>query len=213
MPTVYQLKDYLIKYKNLIQNGIDSCKGYYVINPGGDLQRTQENLAPRFENLDGWEGSIGEAPKESDILHAFDEKNIFIYAGHGGGEQYIKSRYIKSRNYIPPSLLLGCSSGLLKGDGYINPYGTAYNYINGGCPMLLVNLWDVTDKDIDMFTVDALKKWGFFVDYDSFDTFDLCMENLTFAQSVAKSRDVCKLKYLNGASPIVYGLPLQLETV
>lgn len=211
MPTLSQLETYLIKYKNLLGNGIDSCKGYYVINPGNDLKRTEANLGPRFTNLDGWEGIIGKAPNELDILKAFDEKNLYIYAGHGGGEQYIKSKNIKKRDYIPPSLLLGCSSGLLKGGELIHPYGTSYNYINGGCPMLLVNLWDVTDKDIDLFTVEILTKWGFFVDYDSFDPFDISINNPTLPQCVAKSKDVCKLKYLNGAAPIIYGLPLRLE--
>lgn len=79
--------------------------------------------------------------------------------------------------------------------------------------MLLVNLWDVTDKDIDMFTISVLTKWGFFVDYDSFDMFDLTAENRTLPECVAASRDVCKLKYLNGAAPIVYGLPLKLQSM
>lgn len=152
-------------------------------------------------------------PDDSNILKAFDEKNLYIYAGHGGGEQYIKSKNIKKRDFIPPSLLLGCSSGLLKGGGSIHPYGTAYNYINGGCPMLLVNMWDVTDKDIDLFTISALTKWGFFVDYDSFDPFDISVNNSTISLSVAEARNVCKLKYLNGAAPIIYGLPLRLETI
>ncbi|KAG0690691.1 hypothetical protein C6P40_001914 [Pichia californica] len=213
MPTLSQLESYLIKHKNLLENGIDPCKGYYVINPGGDLVRTEANLGSRFRTLNGWEGLVGEPPSDFDIEKAFDESNLYIYAGHGGGEQYIKSKKIKKRSYIPPSLLLGCSSGSLKGDGSIYQYGTAYNYINGGCPMLLVNLWDVTDKDIDLFTIDALTKWGFFVDYDSFDPFAISENNPMLSQCVAKSRDVCKLKYLNGAAPIIYGLPLRLETM
>lgn len=213
MPSLIQLQDYLIKYKNYIDSGIDACKGFYVINPGGDLKRTEKTLAPKFKHLDGWDGVVGEPPEEMQILNCFNEANLFIYAGHGGGEQYVRSKNIKSRDTIPPSLLLGCSSGTMKGDGYVQPYGTAYNYINGGCPMLLVNLWDVTDKDIDMFTISVLTKWGFFVDYDSFDMFDLTAENRTLPECVAASRDVCKLKYLNGAAPIVYGLPLKLQSM
>lgn len=211
MPTLHQLKDYLIKYKNLMTNGIDVTKGYYVINPGADLKQTELNLAPRFKILEGWDGKVGEPPKDEDILNAFDNKNLYVYAGHGGGEQYVKSKFIKQRNYIPPTLLLGCSSGLLKGSGLIHPYGTAYNYINGGCPMLLVNLWDVTDKDIDKFTIETLTKWGFLDGDDEIDLFDLSVESYTLAQCVSRSRDVCKLKYLNGAAPIIYGLPLSLE--
>lgn len=212
MPSVVQLQDYLIKYKSLMETGIEPNKGYYVLNPGGDLKRTEENLYPRFKNLDGWHGVVGEPPKEAELLEAFDNSNLYIYAGHGGGEQYIRSKHIKTRESIPPTLLLGCSSGLLKGEGFIHQHGTAYNYINGGCPMLLVNLWDVTDKDIDLFTVNALTNWGFFVDYDSFDPFDLSVNNHTLSECVARARDVCKLKYLNGAAPVMYGIPLMLES-
>jgi hypothetical protein len=212
MPSIYQLGEYLNKYKDLLDNGINSNKGYYVINPGSDLKRTEENLAPRFQNLQSWNGIVGKAPSENEILEGISNSNMYIYAGHGGGEQYIKSKTIKSQSYIPPTLLLGCSSGSLKGSGSMHLYGTAYNYINGGCPMVLVNLWDVTDKDIDLFTVDALTKWGFFVDYDSFDPFDMEIGE-TLAQCVMKARNVCKLRYLNGAAPIIYGLPLKLECV
>lgn len=212
MPTVLQLRQYLSKYKHLLDNGINTDKGYYVINPGGDLKRTEENLSPKFNCLNGWSGVIGIPPTETELMKAFDEANLYMYAGHGGGEQYIRSKTIKARENIPPSLLLGCSSGSLKGEGFVHPYGTAYNFINGGCPMLLVNLWDVTDKDIDLFTINALTKWGFLVDYDSFDPFDLNIESISLAECVTKSRDVCKLKYLNGAAPIIYGLPLSLET-
>lgn len=212
MPTLQQLKNHLITYKDFIDNGISSNKGYYVINPGGDLQRTEDNLAPRFEHLDGWDGVVGAPPNEPQLMHAFDTTGLYIYAGHGGGEQFIKSKAIKARSYIPPTLLLGCSSGALKGEGFVYPYGTAYNYIMGGCPMLLVNLWDVTDKDIDTFTVETLTRWGFFVDYESLDPFDLDATNETLPESVARSRDVCKLKYLNGAAPVIYGLPLRLES-
>lgn len=216
MPTLQQLEESLKKYKYLLDNGISSKKGYYVINPGKDLKRTEENLGPRFTNLEGWNGIIGRAPDEQEIIEGISKADLYIYAGHGGGEQYIKSKNIKSRIYTPPTLLLGCSSGALKGNGSMHLYGTPYNYINGGCPMVLVNLWDVTDKDIDMFTVDALTKWGFFVNYDSIDPFDVQLdndENLDLAQCIAKSRDICKLKYLNGAAPIIYGLPLKLESM
>jgi separase len=51
-------------------------------------------------------------------------------------------------------------------------------------------LWDVTDKDIDAF---------------SFSVLDF-MNHETLPKSVAKARNVCMLKYLNGAAPIIYGV-------
>lgn len=78
-------------------------------------------------------------------------------------------------------------------------------------PCLVVNLWDVTDKDIDKFaqsvfnrlklepeTVKA-RKQGKNVG-----------SGVSVVRAVAESRDVCKLKYLTGAAPIVYGIPFYL---
>ena len=61
---------------------------------------------------------------------------------------------------------------------------------------MVANLWDVTDKDIDLFLEELLHAW-----LKSANKKDL-------ASCVAVSRDVCKLPYLIGAAPVVYGLPL-----
>lgn len=211
-PTVKHLMDRLINEKSLIQGGISSENGYYVINPGGDLKRTENVLGPKFKEMASWTGSIGAKPLESEILRSFQNSNLYIYAGHGGGEQYIRSSMIKKQDYIPPTLLFGCSSGKLKSKLF--PYGTPYNYIMGGCPCLLVNLWDVTDKDTDLFTMTVLKEWGVLDDgFESIgeDYFIQCDESKTLSECITKGRDVCKLKYLNGAAPVLYGLPLSLS--
>ena len=64
---------------------------------------------------------------------------------------------------------------------------------------MLANLWDVTDKDIDAFTLSMFSKWGL-IDEDG--------EKINIAEAVRLSREVCILKYLNGSAPIIYGLPL-----
>lgn len=207
-PTAKHLIDRLINEKSLIQNGVSSENGYYIINPGGDLSRTEEILGPKFKELASWNGSIGVKPLESEIINSFKNSNLYIYAGHGGGEQYIRSSIVKQQDVIPPTLLFGCSSGKLKGKLF--PYGTPYNYIMGGCPSLLVNLWDVTDKDTDLFTMSVLKEWGLLDDGDSMveDFFESDVK--TLGECVTKGREACKLKYLNGAAPVLHGLPLTL---
>jgi separase len=73
--------------------------------------------------------------------------------------------------------------------------------------MLVANLWDVTDRDIDKFSLSV------------FDKLQLCENGLEHKEArspmsaiaaVAQSRDVCKLKYLTGAAPVVYGIPFYL---
>lgn len=222
MPSIQMLTD-LLNNNNDLPEGkqIDTSKGYYVINPAGDLKRTEENFKTIFEDMHGWNGIVGDKPTETDIIQGISNSNLYIYAGHGGGEQYIKSKSIKKLENCCPTILLGCSSGALKYEGVFEPYGTVYNYLLGGSPMVLANLWDVTDKDIDKFTISMFQKWELFVDYDSLKSFSLSTCNddstennelpLNLSEAIRDSRDTCTLKYLNGAAPILYGIPMTLK--
>lgn len=77
-------------------------------------------------------------------------------------------------------------------------------------PTLIANLWDVTDRDIDKLTQAV------------FDAARLTPEALrekpdgtgtagtSIVKALAEARGVCKLKYLTGAAPVVYGIPFYL---
>jgi separase len=79
-------------------------------------------------------------------------------------------------------------------------------------PTLVVNIWDVTDKSIDRFSQSVIEKihlnkatlqnWS----YDDLKKKGQC----SVVAAVASSRDECKLKYLTGAAPVVYGIPFYL---
>lgn len=74
----------------------------------------------------------------------------------------------------------------------------------------MANLWDVTDKDIDKFaqsvfddlrlTPDGVRAW----------TAEGATGTTSVVAAVAKAREVCKLKYLTGSAPVVYGIPFYL---
>lgn len=66
-------------------------------------------------------------------------------------------------------------------------------------PAIVANLWDVTDKDIDRFSDSLLKQW---LDSDA---------QLSLPEALCQSRQACKLKYLIGASPVLYGLPIHVK--
>lgn len=116
------------------------------------------------------------------------------------------------------SLLLGCSSGLLRGAGEYEPRGMCLAYLQAGCPVVLGNLWDVTDVDIDRFSQALLHSW---LDEPAADRGRLsrCPERVTrradcppvsdLCASVSSARRVCKLKSLVGASPVCYGIPVR----
>lgn len=74
-------------------------------------------------------------------------------------------------------------------------------------PTLIVNLWDVTDKDIDRFAQSVFNKMGLDPTTVEMHGQREVGEEMSVVAAVAESRDVCKLKYLTGAAPIVYGIP------
>ena len=92
----------------------------------------------------------------------------------------------------------GCSSGRLRRNGIHDPQGTALCYLAAGAPFVVGNLWDVTDVDIDKFSIQCM---GFL----------LCSEKDSDLRRVPcaliESRGVCKLKRAVGFAPVIYGLP------
>jgi separase len=80
-------------------------------------------------------------------------------------------------------------------------------------PTLVVTIWDVTDKSIDKFSQSVIEKihlnkatlqnW-------SYDDLQKKKGQCSVVTAVASSRDECKLKYLTGAAPVVYGIPFYL---
>ncbi|KAA1134864.1 hypothetical protein PGTUg99_006992 [Puccinia graminis f. sp. tritici] len=105
-------------------------------------------------------------------------------------------------------MLWGCSSGMLHDQGDFDPTGTPYAYMLAGCPALLANLWDVTDKDIDKLALDLFVKTGLQSDQQGPDG---SSSPMTLTGALASARSSCQLKYLNGAAPIIYGIPVTFQ--
>jgi len=179
---------------------LQSC--YYSINPSGDLTSTQATFEDWFKGIPGWTGTAGSAPDAKELAKELQTKDLFVYCGHGGGEQYISIPRLRSLGTCASALLMGCSSGRLKwhADGIFEPYGIVLSYVLAGCPTAIANLWDVTDRDIDRFCQAMLTKWLSKASLPSTKT----------GQIVHDARDACKLRHLIGAAPVCYGLPTYL---
>lgn len=236
IPSIHMLLD-LVKSKTNSKNKsmtVDKSNLYYLINPSGDLIRSENRFKKIFESNYLWRGKIGQLSTNRNenyqdlILCEILKSHLFVYIGHGGCDQYIKvSKLLKkcgndqdSQNKLPPSLLLGCSSVKLDNCNYnynsskLQPLGNIYNWLNCKSAMILGNLWDVTDKDIDIFTISLLQKWGLINDStnnNSNNNNNHGMKKLDLTNSVVQSRGKCTLKYLNGSAPVVYGLPMYLN--
>ncbi len=217
------------------QNGlcVPRKNGAWILNPSGDLTASQARLEQPLRSLSGWTTIVQRAPSEDEMKTCLENKEIFLYFGHGSGSQYIRARTVRKLEKCAVTILMGCSSGALTEAREFEPYGTPMNFMQAGCPALLANLWDVTDKDIDLFTCTALEKWGLLSDHhttkraensspmkrvgrprggnSSKVTTDLEVDNgLSLDQALAQARDSCRLRYLNGAAPVVYGVPVFL---
>ncbi|KAI8915917.1 peptidase family C50-domain-containing protein [Gorgonomyces haynaldii] len=169
---------------------------FYMLNPSGDLTKTQSNFQHLLKKP-GFQGIVGSEP-QTDLSDRLRSCDLFLYFGHGGTEKYIQEHHWKElHGKVPPSLLFGCSSGHLKKMGFFDPHGISLDYLLHGAPAVLGNLWDVTDVDIDKYALDLLDRWLF-------------QKKDDLGQATSKAREACQLKYLVGASPVLYGLPLHL---
>ncbi|KAK4699322.1 separase, partial [Phenoliferia sp. Uapishka_3] len=188
---------------------VDSKRTSFVLNPSGDLKNTQSTFEPWLDSMKGkgWGGIVGRAPSDLEMKVALSTKELFLYFGHGGAEQYVRSQTVRHLPRCAVTMLWGCSSGLLKDLGDYDPIGTPYHYMIAGCPALVANLWDVTDKDIDKLSQAVFRKTG--LHQDSTSLVDGPHE--TLSEAVASSRNVCNLQYLNGAATVVYGIPVRFS--
>lgn len=93
-------------------------------------------------------------------------------------------------------------------------------YASGGSPAVLGNLWDITDRDCDLFTYALLRTWLWKTwqdenqEHETGDELVLSRRRDTeivtragLAAAVGYARSACKLKSLVGAAPVVWGLP------
>ncbi|KZO95424.1 hypothetical protein CALVIDRAFT_599208 [Calocera viscosa TUFC12733] len=190
---------------------VDPRRTFYMLNVSQDLTRTEQQFSPWLKEMDqiGWRGIIGRPPMEGEMLRALESSELVLYFGHGGGEQYVRSQQIRALSRCAAVMLWGCSSGALRKMGEFDRFGTPHNYMLAGCPNVVATLWDVTDRDIDRFSDSVFKKMR--LDRTHVEAWTATRPSGTsVVAAVAQSRDVCKLKYLNGAAPVVYGIPYYL---
>ncbi|SCU84937.1 LAFA_0D12926g1_1 [Lachancea sp. 'fantastica'] len=205
LPSIQTLVDVIKTGRNTLSPRVQLDKNLSVVlDPQGDLLRTRNTFKDVFAdwnaNIPQSKVVVGEKPQESQLLDMLSDSKLFIYMGHGGGEQYVRLKKIKQLDSAAPSFLLGCSSAYMETKGRLESSGVVYSYLLGGSPMVLGNLWDVTDKDIDKFSSVMFHELGIMGQSSS---------DKSVSEAVSIARSSCHLRYLNGAAPVVYGLPLK----
>ncbi|XP_022748574.1 separase isoform X3 [Durio zibethinus] len=224
---------------------IDPLDAFYLLNPSGDLSSTQAEFENWFRDQN-FEGKAGTVPTTEQLATALKSHDLFLYFGHGSGEQYLSRDEIQELDRCAATLLMGCSSGSLRLNGCYIPRGVSLSYLRAGSPVTIANLWEVTDKDIDRFGKAVLNAWlrermdladcsqcnqlvkefeamkikgrkgnsrkkvassnlAETTDGGSFK--NACDHRPKIGSFVGQARETCTLPFLNGASPVCYGVP------
>ncbi|KAH8925320.1 hypothetical protein BT69DRAFT_1216644 [Atractiella rhizophila] len=184
---------------------VDIRQTRFLLDPKLDFKHTRGLFQPWLEEMSkyGWKGIIGREPIDLEMKGLLSG-SLYLYFGHGSGAQFVEStnvKAIKKLEHCPVAMLWGCSSGRLKEMGDFDLSGNAYNYMLAGCPSLIANLWDVTDKDIDRLAQSVFTHLGIFPQPSISNT----VPNSTLA--LARAREAVKLRYLTGAAAVCYGIP------
>ncbi|KAJ5404132.1 hypothetical protein N7509_004003 [Penicillium cosmopolitanum] len=219
VPSLECLRERVLQFRPSASGTIlNRSSGSYILNPTGDLRTTQETFEKDLSSQKSWVGITKREPSEEEFRTSLEKKDLFLYFGHGSGAQYIRGRTVKRLTRCAVAFLMGCSSGSLTEAGEYEPYGTPMNYLQAGSPALVATLWDVTDKDIDRFSTSAFESWGLLgkgkgkgkkgSESGAGDGED---GEVGLDTAIAGARSSCVLKYLNGAAPVVYGVPVFLE--
>ncbi|KAK5723968.1 separin protein [Elasticomyces elasticus] len=256
---------------------VSRISGTYILNPSKDLTSTQTTLAPSLKSLGttegtAWRSVVRQEPEEDEFRTALTESSMLLYFGHGGGSQYIRPRTIRRLDKCSEVVwLMGCSSGAVTEYGELEPSAVPFAYLMAGgsgdavpesttevtpakkCMAVVATLWDVTDKDIDRFSLAMGEAWGLWPSsaasklpaktprkreklFVAPTTPQIAPKTpkrsktpapaaktparsqsrvgddrkCSLVEAVAKSRDACYLRYLNGAAVVVYGVPVWL---
>jgi len=57
---------------------MDVRSTYFVVNPLGDLKKTEKLFASRFFEEEGWEGVAGKAPSTDELSLALQERDLYM---------------------------------------------------------------------------------------------------------------------------------------
>ncbi|KAK8567876.1 hypothetical protein V6N12_006446 [Hibiscus sabdariffa] len=216
---------------------IDPLDAFYLLNPSGDLRSTQAEFENWFRDQN-FEGKAGTVPTAEELATALKSHDLYLYFGHGSGEQYLSKDEIQGLEKCAATVLMGCSSGSLKLNGCYVPRGVSLSYIQAGSPVTIANLWEVTDKDIDRFGKAVLNAWlrerTEVTDCSQCNQLEkefeamkirggrkgnakrngslrnVCEHRPTIGSFVGMARDTCTLPFLNGAAPVCYGVPTRI---
>lgn len=193
--------EFLLTRAPLAPRTLDPARTAYLLNPSGDLVRSEERFGPWLTAHPAWRGTTGRAPVIDEFAQALAMHDTFLYFGHSGGEQYVRATRLRALDSCAATMLWGCSSGVLCAHGEFDRSGTPLDYMAAACPALVAGLWDTTDRELDSVCEAVLRGVGLMDGGGP--------EHLPLPAAVAAARSKCRLPHLTGAAIVVYGIPVR----
>lgn len=206
-----------IMYKahtKVVSEGVNQDNAFYLLNPSNNLKTTQDLFEEPLKSMVQWQGTIGEEPCPQELKDGLENKDVYFYFGHGAGTLYHRkvANGFDSMNIRAASIVMGCSSGRMTREGLSGDMGgTPVRFLLYGAPCFVGNLWDVTDKDIDTLSNNFMNRW-----IKNWNTDTKTKDNAkcsSLPRSLFMARDACKLGFLIGSAPVVYGMPLECSLI
>ncbi|ADM11793.1 separase [Encephalitozoon intestinalis ATCC 50506] len=163
---------------------IDRKSFFYLLDPENNLFKTRERISGFLRSSGIKNGITGRPPSDLECKEA-DGYDVLLYFGHGSGLKYLK---VSGEGKI--MFLFGCNSAKLLCVENYKRNGSILKHLRRNS-MIVGCLWEVTDKDIDNFSVKVIES--------------LINGSTNIGEVVSRFRDEFKLRYLNGASVVIYG--------
>ena len=207
---------------------LSPARTFYLLNPGGDLTRSQERFLPWLKARNSWKGIAGREPIASELSEALASNDLMLYFGHSGAEQFVRPKALKQMDRCAVTMLWGCSSGILHDLGQFDRTGTPHHYMMAGAAALVCNLWDLTDRELDNVSESVFLRLGLMEPNEADEVVQAQATTSTptpakkrttpigelpvsLPLAVAQARDDCRLPFLTGAACIVYGIPVEWD--
>ena len=193
---------FMLTQKYNPQSNIDLTNGFYVLNPQGDLLRCENDFQKFFNSLK-WDGVTGQPPEG--LIDSVSKHDLYVYCGHGSGSEYINKDKLLNTKGKAFSLLMGCSTSRLSIEGPFEYPNMLLMLLLAGFPTIIGTLWFVTDSEINLFTMKLIQE---IVKKNDLRFTRGPEKRNTLSLAFKQARLSCKLRYITGAAPIIYGLPL-----
>ena len=218
---------HLAMHRETVENPVIALnRGFYLLNPGGDLMGTEKTLENFFPQIKKpvFDGMIHSEPSIDTMKSELERDcNLYVYCGHGAGSKYYPSYFVREKvrslNKCV-AMLMGCCSGAVSSlSPFLDPTAVPLDFLLAGSPAVVATLWKVSDNEIDLFTISMIEQIctmgpGYVNGNELAENASKYLDGRkrTLSEVVKACKNVVKLPVCTGCSPIVFGLPvLQFE--